>query len=288
MNGINSPRKIPLPNQTRWNSWFEMVFYTKEHIQYWQDFFKREYEKDSQNETIIFIHTILQNPNEIGIIIIYVNFISIYAKEFVQDLNFFQQQNRPVFPFVEGRLQQLTAYIETNLTACYFGPEIENQILQRFNDSNGFYQIFRDAFQAAYKKFSTHVPDHPGRPLFYACQVFNPKYIHLGDIHRRDIRRYSIIKELDNPSENLLQEWSIYVGLETYENYDDLHNYWVNLSKRLPILANIAIDYIWLPISSCAVERSFSFYNTILDFNRQNLSKESLKQLNMLYFNKEC
>ena len=99
MNGINSPRKIPLPNQTRWNSWFEMVFYTKEHIQYWQDFFKREYEKDSQNETIIFIHTILQNPNEIGIIIIYVNFISIYAKKFVQDFDFFQQQNKQVFPF---------------------------------------------------------------------------------------------------------------------------------------------------------------------------------------------
>ena len=78
--------------------------------------------------------------------------MSIYAKEFVQDLGFFQQ-NRPIFPLVEGRLQQLTAYIETNLTAYYFGPEIENQTLRRSYDPNGFYQIFRDAFLAAYKKF---------------------------------------------------------------------------------------------------------------------------------------
>ena len=65
----------------------------------------------------------------------------------------------------------------------------------------------------------------------------------------------------------------------------NLDNYWKILSVRLPILSNIALDYIWLPISSCVVERSFSLYNSLLDSNRQSLSKESLKQLNMLYFN---
>jgi len=102
MNGISSPRKIPLPNQTRWNSWFRMVFYAKDHIQYWADFFKHEYEQELRNETIKTIHTTLQDPQDIGIITIYIHFISIYAKEIVQDLDFFQQQNKPVFPFVEG------------------------------------------------------------------------------------------------------------------------------------------------------------------------------------------
>ena len=55
------------------------------------------------------------------------------------------------------------------------------------------------------------------------------------------------------------------------------------MAIRLPILSQIAFNYIWLPISSCAVERSFSLYNTILDNDRQNLSKESFKQLNMMY-----
>jgi len=286
MNGINSPRKIPLPNLTRWNSWFRMVFYAKDHIQYWADFFRREYE-ESPNETVKTIHTTLQNLQDIGIITIYIYFISIYAKEFVQDLDFFQQQNKPVFPFVEGRLQQLTAFIKSNITAPYFGSEIENIISQHFFNPDDFYSIFRQAFQIAYNKFSAHIPNHPARLLFDACQVFNPQYIHLGDIQRKDIRHYSAIMEFDNPSDGLLCEWAIYCGLEFNENLDEtnLNDYWKNMSVRLPILSNIALDYIWLPISSCAVERSFSLYNTLLDSNRQSLSEESLKQLNMLYFN---
>ena len=70
-----------------------------------------------------------------------------------------------------------------------------------------------------------------------------------------------------------------------YKNGLDV--YWNNLATRLPIISQIALNYIWLPISSCAVERSFSLYNTLLDNDRQNLSKESLKQLSMMYFNRD-
>ncbi|GBC01873.1 hypothetical protein RclHR1_04360018 [Rhizophagus clarus] len=290
MNGICFPHKISLPNQTRWNSWFQIVFYAKVHIQHWANFFRREYEEKLQNEMIKTIHTTLQNLRDVGVITIYIYFISIYAKEFVQDLDFFQQQNKPVFPFVEGRLQQLTAFIKSNTTALYFGPEIKNIIRQHLFNPDDFYPIFRQAFQVAYNKFSAYIPNHPARSLFYACQVFNPQYIHLGDIQRKDIRHYSVIMELDNPSDSLLYEWSIYyglTGLEFNENLDEtnLDNYWKNLSVHLPILSNIALDYIWLPILSCAVKRSFSLYNSLLDSNRQNLSEELLKQLNMLYFN---
>ena len=48
MNGISSPRKIPLPNKTRWNSWFRMVFYTKDHIQYWADFLNVNMKKNHE------------------------------------------------------------------------------------------------------------------------------------------------------------------------------------------------------------------------------------------------
>ena len=66
-----------------------MVFYAKDHIQYWANFFRREYEEESQNEMIKTIHTTLQNLRDVGVITIYIYFISIYAKEFVQDLDFF-------------------------------------------------------------------------------------------------------------------------------------------------------------------------------------------------------
>ena len=84
-------------------------------------------------------------------------------------------------------------------------------------------------------------------------------------------------------------EWAIYCGSvnEIIEEQVNLDFYWVGMQTKLPILSNIALDYIWLPISSCSVERSFSMYNNLLNSDRQNLSCGSLKQLSMLYFNGE-
>ena len=86
-----------------------------------------------------------------------------------------------------------------------------------------------------------------------------------------------------------MREWAIYCGSvnEIIEEQINLNMYWVGMKTNLPILSNIALDYIWLPVSSCSVERSFSMYNNLLDSDRQNLFRESLKQLNMLYFNGE-
>ncbi len=72
---------------------------------------------------------------------------------------------------------------------------------------------------------------------------------------------------------------------EVIEEQVNLDLYWVGMQTNLPILSNIALNYIWLPISSCSVERSFSMYNNLLNSDRQNLSRKSLKQLSMLYFN---
>ena len=285
MNGITSPCKIPLPNKTRWNSWFKMVSYTKEHLQFWPDFYEREYQNDPRHETIGEIHSILQNTVQLGIITIYVKFISIYSKAFIQDLDFFQQQKKPIFPFVEMRFENLTAYLESNRIATHFGTELDELMIQNLFNPQEFYPIF----QAAYNKFILHIPNHPARPLFRAACLFDPKYIHMGNNQRHNMYQYAIINGFDNPSNDLLREWGIYCGLEYDGNLDEneLDVYWNNMATRLPIISQIALDYIWLPVSSCAVERSFSLYNTLLDSDRQNLSKESLKQLSMMYFNRD-
>ncbi|PKB94746.1 hypothetical protein RhiirA5_438122, partial [Rhizophagus irregularis] len=152
-------------------------------------------------------------------------------KEFVQNLKFFQQQNKPVFPFVEGRLEQITSYLEGN------------------------------PFNSAYKKFEVHIPQHPACPLFRASHIFDPLYIkmeiQIEDTSRNNIHRYSVITEFGNPSDELLREWAIYCGSvgEIVEKNIDLNLYWVGMQKFLPILSSIALDYIWLPVSSCSVER---------------------------------
>ena len=172
------------------------------------------------------------------------------------------------------------------MIATSFGYSLESIINEYYIQPEHCYITFQEAFKVAYEKFAAHIPSHPRHSLFYACQIFNPKYIHCGDVTRKDIRKYSIITELSNPSNNLLDEWAIYCGL-TGVNLEEmtLDEYWLNLVDCLPLLSQIALDYIWLPVSSCSVERSFSKYNSILDDNRQNLSEDSLRSLNMLYFN---
>lgn len=285
--GIASPCKIPLPNTTRWNSWFRMVFYAKDHIDYWTSFFEAELQNNTNNEKIAKIYDILQNEQQRGVIIIYIHFISAFSKEFVDILDFFQQKNSPVFPFVEAQLQQLTSYLQSNRISSDFGPLLENLIIDFHFNPPEFYHIFRAAFETAFKKFSLHIPNHPARELFKACQIFDPAYFHFLDVGQRNIRLYSIISGF-NGSNELLREWSIYCGLESQQRVlgdTGIEGFWLGMANQLPLLSNIALDYIWLPISSCTVERSFSFYHTILDDDRQSLSLESLKALNMMHFN---
>src|SRR5260364_246892 len=249
--GILLPCKIPLPTKTRWNSWFKMVFYTKEYLQYWQGFFKIEFENDPTNGRLDKINQILQDIEKFGSITIYTNFISIYAKPFIHDLDFFQQQNKPVFPYAETRFKNLTAYLESNRVATHFGTELETLISNLFFNPLDFYSIFRAAFQAAYDKFLLHIPNHPARPLFRAMRIFNPKFIQTGNIERRNIWQYSIIQELNNPSDDLIHEWGIYCGLESDINENELDVYWNNMTIRLPVLSQIDLiifGYLYLAV----------------------------------------
>ena len=257
-----------------------MVHYTKDHLAYWNSFFQAEIELDETEALSTIIKFLTQN---FGLIIIFVNFISIFSRQFVQILDFFQQE-KPVFPYVKNQLQNLSAYLESNMVATSFGSDLDSIIIENNFLPIHYYTTFQEAFKMAYDKFAVHIPSHPGRPLFYACQVFNPKFIHFDNITRKDIYQYRIITELDNPSNELLYEWTIYCGSTANMNAI-LDEYWLNAAEYLPLLSQITLDYIWLPISSCSIERSFSKYNSILDDNRQNLSEESLRSLNMLYFN---
>ena len=88
-NGILRPRKVPFPVQTRWNTWFEMVFYTKDHIMYWKNFFNEELSLNSGHETLIEITSLLNSQYQYGLLNIYVYFITIFGKQFVCSLGFF-------------------------------------------------------------------------------------------------------------------------------------------------------------------------------------------------------
>ena len=101
-------------------------------MSYWSFFFQDELTNDLINETLKKITKSLSDPYEFGIISIYIRFIFIYAKQFIQDTNFFQKQNKPVFPFVEGHLNHLSAFLESNCNSQDFGSDLDAIITSHF------------------------------------------------------------------------------------------------------------------------------------------------------------
>ncbi|GES86793.1 transcription factor E2F6 isoform X1 [Rhizophagus clarus] len=234
--GVSNPKNIPLSNTTRWNTWFRMAFHVYQNLDYIRGFYNEE-SKENSTPMIEKINSAFTDQQINERIKIYLAFIQENAQQFVADLDFFQQENKPIFPFIEQRLQQLEARITMGKTITNVGSTMD-LVLQKFNS-----------------------------PLTAFCPI---------------------IRELANPSTSLIQEWSIYVNINlNLIEFSELNEFWDKVSLQLPLLEKIVRNYIWLPISSCAVERSFSAYNKILDDDRQNLSLESLKFLTMMYFNNQ-
>lgn len=161
----------------------------------------------------------------------------------------------------------------------------------KFEDNNfemeSYITMFREAYQLAFNKFKKHIDQHPALSLFKAIQCFDPRFIHIQQ-SRHNISLYSEIPEFKLPNNQIIQEWGIYCGLnEDFSNTEnfDLDIYWKEKTRSLPNLSNLALDYIWLPVSGVDVERSFSTYKNILDDKRHLLSEASIAALNFMYFN---
>jgi hypothetical protein len=59
----------------------------------------------------------------------------------------------------------------------------------------------------------------------------------------------------------------------------------MGLSARIPRVAEVAVPYIYFPVSSVDCERSFSKYKTLLTDKREALTELNTKRLTIMYFN---
>ena len=75
------------------------------------------------------------------------------------------------------------------------------------------------------------------------------------------------MKQLSNPSQELLEEWLAYTQYrsERVSSLDDVHKFWDSMSLRFPLLAGITAESIRIPVTSVGVERSLSNYKHLLN-----------------------
>lgn len=151
---------MPLPNATRWNSWLKFAFYVSDYLEYILGFYleEKQYEKNDSVETI---NNIFENSNNNGLVEIYLVFLKSYGSEFINHLDFFQKESDPIFPLIEGRIEQLELFLNNGLTNTnYRKPVID--IIQKFNmDPLVFNEVFQTSFEIAKQKFDNHFLYHP-------------------------------------------------------------------------------------------------------------------------------
>ena len=119
--------------------------------------------------------------------------------------------------------------------------------------------------------------------FYKASCVFYPRQL---PCISHDIDSFAAIKDLQDPSTDLLEEFQIYMNYQ-----DDLPNpfnipaFWNANKSRFPLLEQIANKIIWMPVTCVDAERSFSQYNHLINKQHESLTPENTKKFTMLYYN---
>lgn len=154
-----------------------------------------------------------------------------------------------------------------------------------FQEKKDVLDNLHDAFNLAFTKFSKHWDTHPARDVYRMARVFDPRQ---APAMKKQIEAYSTLKPLANPSAELSEQWLAYqqcVSRDPLTPDMEPANYWRGLSARFPRVAEVAVAFIYFPVSSVDCERRFSKYKTLLTDKRETLTELNTKRLAIMYFN---
>src|SRR6266540_1806980 len=184
--------------------------------------------------------------------------MAFYIVEYYQHLqNFYLEEQENDFNKIIEDLVKIfndttkNVYINNGIILENFDKPLTTFIQNLNFTPESFQIIFKSAYNIAFKKFREHILTHPCHELFKAAQIFDPRFVNFTPT--RDILFYSTsIIKFANPSYNLHQEWAIYCNFDlSLIEYSNLEEFWQKVShNHLSLLSQIALDYIWMPLSS--------------------------------------
>lgn len=271
----------PEPCSTRWGTWFNAVSYHRTHLHAYKSFFTAE---ASDAENIRRIRLVLGSTESTDQLLLKMNFISESCPKIQHTLTKLEGNN-PFAPLIYSMMNGLLTYLMRGCVKITFGDETDIG-LTKLNRAqrNTAMDHFHDGFSRAFQKLSKYTDDNAAMDYYKLCRVFDPRQLATID---NDITKYAKLQNLNNPSEQLMEEWDIYIQAAKDQLPADfnLYKFWGAMDLRTPTLAGIAIEHIWRKTTSVDAERSFSLYKHLLDDRRMRLTEVHTKQLLLLYFN---
>ena len=183
-------------------------------------------------------------------------------------------------------LKVLRLYLLAGTTKELFGVETDRRLANLGQtEKKKMIKSFQKVFQLSLSKLDTLLKNHPAYDYYKAARIFDPQQL---PCLTHDIEEYGRgMSALANPSVELMEEWLIYTKYrqDYLPNLVQLPSFWGSMRGRFPLLSHIALDAIWMPVTSVDVERSFSQYKHLLNERRESLTDENTRRLMMLYYN---
>ena len=145
-----------------------------------------------------------------------------------------------------------------------------------------------NAYKKIKKYFSENHGSHPARNFLKdiesSCQ--EPQFSRLADL--KHVPDFDTVPTAEKFGYRILvREFQLNYSadLSIQEELQQVRDFWVSMSNKLPILAKIAETYGFAVCSSAAVERVFSYFHKLLTDDRHNLGLKTIKELMFLYIN---
>ena len=281
------PKLCPLPCSTRWNTWFEAVNYHAEHLHVYEGFFKGEGSSVSVGRVLQILR---EQFDDLEIELL---FVQATCGKVSQTLDVLQESSSPMALRASELLSDVGAYLQNGCSRILFSQELDDKMDDMpLEIKKKWLDKFHDIFLAGLSKFSKHYDQLPAAAAYKQCRIFDPQCAlsMKDDLASYSALKLSVVTNGDQVRENQLEdEWRAYHN-EIRHDKDliraDPIAFWKSHEERWPLLAKLAEWYLWLPVSSCDAERSFSLYKHMLSDRRQGLLHSNLKHLAIMNFNK--
>jgi len=237
-NNVPNPTLPPSPVIVRWNTWSRAAIYHAKHYEHYQAFISNERLNETDTEGLISLDLLLQENVDLK-----------------EELEFVKESSKTVF-------FSLLDCQEDNLSAS----EIYSKLLTIDAEfSKNKYPKFNKVTNACKEKLHKYLYQggQPSINLFKSVWILNPVFFKMNQVDVDDVSNN--LKELIPCLEEIEKNKIL---TKTLRDDVDIKEFWLHHRLELPKLFELAKIFLHFPISTAAVERSFSKYNQLLTSDR--------------------
>lgn len=249
--------------------------------------------KDGKVPTLVTdFWNLLQEPEVLKATLV---FATTYTDEIAMAINVAQKQEDPVAVTLADKLTILANTLTQNSKLKTFHPRLETALeCVGENDRRKLKAKFVDALSKMHDKFAAWLKQHSDLvKLLGRLRALDPRNIHHLNAPWSEYRDLFGPRISDSDDEDLKNQkvrleaqlegaWTRYCKIEkcNIQCTADIAQFW---STYDPVLAQAIAPYLWFPVSSASIERSFSLAGNIDTKNRQAM-KPLLREASIVMY----